>query len=43
MDNLDKNWQLINMLLCGYQKLEIADPQKMPKSIPHYTCQESVT
>ena len=27
MDNLGKNWQLINILFCGYQRrLEIADP-----------------
>jgi hypothetical protein len=26
MDNLGKNWQLINILFCGYQRqLEIAD------------------
>jgi hypothetical protein len=27
MDNLSKNWQLINILFCDYQqRLEIADP-----------------
>jgi hypothetical protein len=30
MDNLGKNWQLINILFCGYRrKLEIADPPQM--------------
>jgi hypothetical protein len=29
MDNLGKNWQLINMLFCGYRRSTIADPWKM--------------
>jgi hypothetical protein len=36
MDNFGKNWQLINILFCGYRRrleiylwLEIADPLKM--------------
>jgi hypothetical protein len=34
MDNLGKNWQLINILFCGYQRrLEIADPLNVPKPI----------
>ena len=34
MANLGKNWQLINILFCGYQRrLEIADPLNVPKPI----------
>jgi hypothetical protein len=34
MDNLGKNWQLINILFCGYQRrLEIGDPLNVPKPI----------
>ena len=44
MDNLGKigrclmdNWgeirQLINILFCGYRRLEIADPRMLPKPI----------
>ena len=34
MDNLGKNWQLINILFCGYQRRsEIRHPPRVPKPI----------
>ena len=35
MDNLGKNWQLINILFCGYQRrLEIGDCRSTKCDVP---------